>query len=640
MQKLKSNTHHLGIVIDLDCTILSTTYDTRAKSLSKVKSDRESDRESKFESKPSYESNDLYDLDSTMTTKFRPHLSTFLNSIRPLFFQIIVYTHATREYAQEICRLIDPLGTLIDTIYSKTDEPIPASSPLENDDINTKGTKMKDLRRLFHTVKSEDLENIIIIDERTDVWIQKHQVIKIFPYPFWHSNEDYLYVHDHPWPIRGSLNTTIWKSHLKSKYEELLLQSKKSKSKSKSKDIIPKGFQDDDNVLLSLIPILTSMCNMKKMKSLLDRKDQKQLITVSSNKEEKKLLETLKTMEISNNIYPHDHRTLTFLWNAYKRSILKNCIILFMDPNHYIYDERKQCQEFGATTYVWEEIIQILSPHHSSSDISSILKTITHIIFTRTIDDTLEPMISPLLSSSILISSGLDLLNHSLPLPSVECRYLNVRWLYKIFAHFTTNFILNDFDMGLDFLEWKQHQFYYCNNPVSKLEEKIQMIKNEITKYKKSIQKFTFQDIMNVSYFPFPNIRHCNHNGIPMDAMIKQYENDIDEMIQVNQRAITSYLSQSYKYILETYPFYPSPFHVDRIKDIDHDIDFGFNIGPTTNEFQSSSFANKDKKDLSSLLISSDDNINPNNNDDDTIISQIKHTRKRKLRNPQSHLNE
>lgn len=100
--------------------------------------------------------------------RLRPHIEHFLESCRPLF-QMTIYTHGTRAYAEATARLLDPQGIYFGKrIVSRTDHP----------DLGLE----KCLSRLF----LQDWSMAVVLDDRDDVWKKEQQshVICIRPYLF------------------------------------------------------------------------------------------------------------------------------------------------------------------------------------------------------------------------------------------------------------------------------------------------------------------------------------------------------------------------------------------------------------------------------------------------------------------------
>ena len=100
--------------------------------------------------------------------KLRPNLYEFLNKAHKKF-RLYIYTHGTREYAQNIAQLIDPSGRYFHgRILSRSDCPA--------------GLKQKELRRLFPC----GVSMVAVLDDREDVWLNSlDNLIKIEPYKFW-----------------------------------------------------------------------------------------------------------------------------------------------------------------------------------------------------------------------------------------------------------------------------------------------------------------------------------------------------------------------------------------------------------------------------------------------------------------------
>lgn len=97
--------------------------------------------------------------------KVRPGLKEFFNKVAPLF-EMYIYTMATRAYALEIAKIIDPTSDLFgDRILSRD----------ENGSLT-----QKSLERLFPT----DQSMVLIIDDRGDIWNWSENLIKVVPYNF------------------------------------------------------------------------------------------------------------------------------------------------------------------------------------------------------------------------------------------------------------------------------------------------------------------------------------------------------------------------------------------------------------------------------------------------------------------------
>ncbi|CCH60826.1 hypothetical protein TBLA_0D03260 [Henningerozyma blattae CBS 6284] len=97
--------------------------------------------------------------------KVRPGLKEFFAKIAPLY-EMHIYTMATRAYALEIAKIIDPDGSLFGSRILSRDE---------NGSLT-----QKSLERLFPT----DQSMVIIIDDRGDVWNWCNNLIKVIPYNF------------------------------------------------------------------------------------------------------------------------------------------------------------------------------------------------------------------------------------------------------------------------------------------------------------------------------------------------------------------------------------------------------------------------------------------------------------------------
>lgn len=97
--------------------------------------------------------------------KLRPGLLQFLKNVSQLY-ELHIYTMATRNYALEIAKIIDPTGDYFGDRILSRDE----SGSLTH----------KNLKRLFPV----DQSMVAIIDDRGDVWKWESNLIKVVPYDF------------------------------------------------------------------------------------------------------------------------------------------------------------------------------------------------------------------------------------------------------------------------------------------------------------------------------------------------------------------------------------------------------------------------------------------------------------------------
>ncbi|WVR07840.1 hypothetical protein IAU60_004883 [Kwoniella sp. DSM 27419] len=98
-------------------------------------------------------------------TKPRPGLQQFLDDMSELY-EMHVYTMGTRTYADAICKVIDPEGKIFGGRILSRDESGSFSS--------------KNLKRLFPT----DTSMVVVIDDRSDVWADCPNLVKVVPYDF------------------------------------------------------------------------------------------------------------------------------------------------------------------------------------------------------------------------------------------------------------------------------------------------------------------------------------------------------------------------------------------------------------------------------------------------------------------------
>ncbi|EGC35499.1 hypothetical protein DICPUDRAFT_55168 [Dictyostelium purpureum] len=115
----------------------------------------------------------------TYCIKKRPHLNDFLENVNKNF-ELHIYTMGTRNYANEIAKLIDPDQTLF------------KERILSRDDGN--GINFKTLQRLFPC----DDSMVLIVDDRSDVWKKSKNLIQISPYVFFTDVVDSLHHEKQP----------------------------------------------------------------------------------------------------------------------------------------------------------------------------------------------------------------------------------------------------------------------------------------------------------------------------------------------------------------------------------------------------------------------------------------------------------
>ncbi|QOU21555.1 hypothetical protein BRETT_001279 [Brettanomyces bruxellensis] len=97
--------------------------------------------------------------------KLRPGLHEFLEKVSKLY-EMHIYTMATRSYAKEISKIIDPDGIYFGDRILSRDE--------------SGSLTQKSLKRLFPV----DTSMVVVIDDRGDVWNWSPNLIKVVPYDF------------------------------------------------------------------------------------------------------------------------------------------------------------------------------------------------------------------------------------------------------------------------------------------------------------------------------------------------------------------------------------------------------------------------------------------------------------------------
>lgn len=97
--------------------------------------------------------------------KIRPGLAEFLEAVSPKY-EMHIYTMATRDYAKEIAKIIDPTEKYFGDRILSRDE--------------SGSSSIKSLARLFPT----NTLMVVVIDDRDDVWQWLPNLIKVVPYDF------------------------------------------------------------------------------------------------------------------------------------------------------------------------------------------------------------------------------------------------------------------------------------------------------------------------------------------------------------------------------------------------------------------------------------------------------------------------
>lgn len=97
--------------------------------------------------------------------KVRPGLAKFFEQVAPLY-EMHIYTMATRAYALQVAKIIDPDKSLFGDRILSRDE--------------SGSLTQKSLERLFPT----DQSMVVVMDDRGDVWNWSPNLIKVIPYNF------------------------------------------------------------------------------------------------------------------------------------------------------------------------------------------------------------------------------------------------------------------------------------------------------------------------------------------------------------------------------------------------------------------------------------------------------------------------
>ena len=153
----------LSLVVDLDQTIIHATVDKTVKDWME---DTEHPNHEAVKDVRTFRLVDNGSEGCVYYIKLRPDLKNFLESMSQLY-ELHVYTAATRPYAQNVAKLIDPDRKLFGDRILSRDE----SGNIE----------FKFLQRLFPV----DTKMVVIIDDRADVWSWSSNLLKVTPYAFY-----------------------------------------------------------------------------------------------------------------------------------------------------------------------------------------------------------------------------------------------------------------------------------------------------------------------------------------------------------------------------------------------------------------------------------------------------------------------
>ncbi|ODV63149.1 protein serine/threonine phosphatase ASCRUDRAFT_31434 [Ascoidea rubescens DSM 1968] len=164
----------LILVVDLDQTIIHTTVDP---TVYKWQNDPSNPNYNVLKDVKSFTLNEdlpfLISRKNNMNksnkcwyyVKLRPNLKRFLDKIST-YYELHIYTMATRSYAKEIAKIIDPDGIYFGDRILSRDE--------------SGSLSQKSLTKLFPV----DTSMVVIIDDRGDVWDWCPNLIKVIPYDF------------------------------------------------------------------------------------------------------------------------------------------------------------------------------------------------------------------------------------------------------------------------------------------------------------------------------------------------------------------------------------------------------------------------------------------------------------------------
>lgn len=178
--------------------------------------------------------------------KVRPYARRFLKEMSQRF-DIYIYTNAQREYANAVIPLLDPACQYIKGCIAN-DNPMDAQP-------------FKDIRSFYQG----SLQDVVILDDRIDVWIQKQNVLWIVPYVYWNEkiSDGGRYSNRSPFPVIG--NQTMLPVPRTTALSESVATTESGKiepylySAGNTKYDNLTDTRSEDSVLLTFMEILTSL---------------------------------------------------------------------------------------------------------------------------------------------------------------------------------------------------------------------------------------------------------------------------------------------------------------------------------------------------------------------------------------------
>jgi RNA polymerase II subunit A-like phosphatase len=165
VKKRLLQTRKLSLVVDLDQTIIHAAFDP---TIGEWKRDETNPNHAAVKDVESFQLKDENTHDPAGTCYYikpRPGLPEFLEEVSKKY-EMHIYTMATRAYAQEVAKIIDPKGVYFGDRIMSRDE----SGSMSH----------KFLNRIFPI----DTKLVVIIDDRADVWSWSPNLVKVNPYGF------------------------------------------------------------------------------------------------------------------------------------------------------------------------------------------------------------------------------------------------------------------------------------------------------------------------------------------------------------------------------------------------------------------------------------------------------------------------
>jgi RNA polymerase II subunit A-like phosphatase len=198
----------LSLIVDLDQTVIHTTCE---RTIAEWQADPDNPNYGAVKDVKGFQladDNAAHIVASWYYVKMRPGLKNFFEQMSKLY-EMHIYTMATRAYAEEVARIIDPQRKYFGERILSRDE--------------NYGEKLKSLNRLF----PNNTDMAVIIDDRADIWSYCENLVRVPVFNFF--------------PGAGDINASFLP-----KQQELVTQTQTPKAKTADVTATPEGKAEDE----------------------------------------------------------------------------------------------------------------------------------------------------------------------------------------------------------------------------------------------------------------------------------------------------------------------------------------------------------------------------------------------------------